>query len=1760
MLDIPGYQIRSKIYKSSKTVVYQGLRMSNQQRVIFKTLTKKYPTTTEIERLKHEYNLLRELNYPGVIRVLGMESYNNSPVLVMEDFGGESLSSLYERHQYSLIELLNLAIRIAEILGNIHEQNIIHKDINPTNIIGNPETDQIKIIDFGISIKLSRENLAIKNPNQLEGTLHYISPEQTGRMNRALDYRTDYYSLGVTFYQMFTGKLPFESNDPLELVHCHLAKMPVPPYKLDHKIPPVLSNIVMKLMAKTPEERYQGSYGLRKDLEKCLQALKNGKCDDFEIGMNDISEKFQVPEKLYGREKELSELLEVFDGVAKGNRDIMFFSGSPGIGKSALIYEIHKPIVERRGYFCSGKYDQYKRNIPYSAIINAFRELLKLFLLESEDKLVILKEEILEAVGSSGQVIIDVIAEVELVIGKQPEVQELPPVEAQNRFNMIFQNFVKVFARKEHPLVLFLDDLQWADSASLELIRVLLEDIELNYFLFISAYRDNEVDQDHPLSLMQGKMKKAGLSWKNIPVGPLKENHIGQLAVDTLHRDLEEVNELVILLLQKTGGNPFFLKEYLETLYERGLIEFEQALEKRKAGWTWDISRIQKAGITKNVVDLLAEKVKKLPENTWNVLKILCCMGEKSSLIMLASINGKSKEDTFMDLRQAIEEGIIILIDNTMKFVHDRVLEASYSLINEKERKEIHYTIGKKLLGETGEDIPEDSIFSIADQWNQAKELLNEKDKRQLLEINFKAGQKAKSSTAYGPAVNFFRQGAELLPGNPWEKDYQFTLLYYTEWSEAEYLARHVKEAERLFDTVLQHAREVLERIKIYSLQLSHYVAQSQFGTALSVGLKALRELDISMPGKPRVPSIIIRLLKAKVLSRKRKIEDWLNQPEMTDMKKLAAMDILDSCIPATVIGNPTFFPLFVLEMINLTFKYGNSVQSASAYSLYSIILLGTGGDINKGYKFGEISLKLADKSNLDVIKSITYTNFCTVVYQYKTPLKKVVELFFVTREYALNAGAFLHLGYIYAHIGLYLLFSGENLETIKTEYFQKYHKSVIKLNQPHITDYFNLFYQVVLNLLGETDEVPLIKGEFFNEEEIIPGFRETKNEAGLLFYYLFKQYVTYFSGKYSESLDFSKKSEEMVKKKVMPGSLPNLLLFFLYALNISYLYPRAGRKEKKKYLKKLRIIQKKYRGLSEHNKYTYLDKFLLISAEINRLTGKDMQETARLYNAAIQSAQENGIIFEEAIAYELATKYYLSLGQEKIAALYINEAHYCYMRWGCRPKVKQLEEEYPGWITGERRKKGRWTEDITITASTTGSLEALDLGTIIKASNTISREIRLEKLLKKMMHIVIENAGAQKGYFLLPREGEWFTEAEGAINQAEVKILQSISIKNIENNISGNIVKYVERTKETVVLNDAVHKGMFTEDEYIKMQKPKSVLCIPLLNQGKLSGILYMENNLTTGAFTPDRLGVLNTLSSQIAISIENARIYQDLDELNKNLEQKVEERTWELKEKNEQVLDSIYYSKRIQAAIMPPEEKLKTALPEHFVLFLPRDIVSGDFYWFSEVDNNIIFAVVDCTGHGVPGALLSMMGDIFLKEIVNIDGIIEPAKILRELHKKVRTHLRQEEEKAETMDGMDVCLCRIEKEKGRVHFAGAKRPLYIVRENNADRDEDISRLIEIRGDKKSIGGRQKEITRTYTTKEIEVQKGDMIYLTSDGFADQPDTNIKKYGSKRLKALLPKIAKFPMKKQKKYLEEELKAYQDTEKQRDDITIAGIRM
>ncbi|MCB0167944.1 MAG: serine/threonine-protein kinase PknK, partial [Anaerolineae bacterium] len=827
MINISGYQIDKKIHESAHSLIYRGRRETDHRPVILKVLKKEYPSPEEMARFRLEYEITRTLNLPGVVRLYGLEHYRNGLVMIMEDLSAESLSHILQTGPLPLPDFLEAAIKIATILGQIHQQHVMHKDINPSNIVAIPPNGnghpnwEFKVIDFGLATVLSRETPSVRNPNILEGTLPYMSPEQTGRMNRAVDYRTDFYSLGITLYELLSGQLPFQSQDAMELVHSHIARRPTPPHDLQPAVPQVISNIVMKLLAKTAEDRYQSAYGLISDLERCLNQFKqNGQIDLFPLGRYDLTDRFQIPQKLYGREEESAFIMAAVERVGHGATELLLVSGYSGIGKTALIHELHKPLVAQRGYFIGGKFDQLQRNIPYHALIQAFQELIRQLLTESEDQLARWRDRLQTALGPNGQVIIEVMPEVELIIGPQPAAPDLPPSEAQNRFNLVFQNFVRVFAQREHPLVVFLDDLQWADSTTLSLLKLLVTDPDTHHLLLIGAYRSNEIDAGHPLNLTLNELRQTEQPISEISLQPLFLIHVTELISDTLNSPLDRVQPLAELTLAKTNGNPFFVNEFLTSLYqEHRLVFVPPTIEANSpSGWQWDITQLRQLSITDNVVELMAAKIQKLAEATQHVLELAACIGNKFDLETLAIVYEQSAGQTAAKLWPAIQEGLIVPLDDnymlagfsdqtgseveetlsdpalpksiTYKFLHDRVQQAAYSLIPEANKQAVHRRIGQLMLENTPATEIIEHVFDIVNQLNLGAPLITQPAaQKQLAELNLLAGRKAQAATAFEPALAYLSHGIDRLDERHWQTDYDLMLGLHVAAVESAYFS-----------------------------------------------------------------------------------------------------------------------------------------------------------------------------------------------------------------------------------------------------------------------------------------------------------------------------------------------------------------------------------------------------------------------------------------------------------------------------------------------------------------------------------------------------------------------------------------------------------------------------------------------------------------------------------------------------------------------------------------------------------------------------------------------------------------------------------------------------------------------------------------------------------------------------------------------------------------------------------------------------------
>ncbi|MCC3447850.1 MAG: AAA family ATPase [Microcoleus sp. PH2017_39_LGB_O_B] len=1545
MLEIPGIQTLNKIHENSISTVYRGIREQNQQPIILKLLNEDYPTPGEIVRYRQEYKILQILNLPGVIKAYDLQKYRNTLLLILEDFGGFSLKQMQEQQSFSLFEFLNIGIQAAAILGQIHAANIIHKDINPGNIILNPATGKIQIIDFGISTLLTRETPTIKNPNILEGTLAYISPEQTGRMNRSLDYRTDFYSLGITFYELLTNQLPFETKDAMELVHCHIAKQPLPINKINPQIPPAVSAIVMKLLEKTAENRYQSVWGIQADLEECLRQLQTtGTILEFALAKEDISDRFQIPQKLYGRAAPVQALLAAFERVANpqhsfSGSEMMLVAGYSGMGKSSLVQEIYKPITEKRGYFISGKFDQFQRDIPYSGIISAFSGLARQLLTESSAKLDEWRTKLLIALGANGQVIIEVIPEIELIIGKQPQVAELRPNEAQIRFYFVFEKFIRVFCSAEHPLVIFLDDLQWVDAATLNLIQLMVVDSDTQYLLLIGAYRDNEVSAHHPLMITVDEMQKEGATIDFIYLANLTIQDVSNLIADTVHSDAMSVQSLADLVLCKTNGNPFFVNQFLKMLHSEKLINFSflesselsirepKALKNRGCGgfWQWDIAQIEARDITDNVVDLMVKKIKILPEITQNILRFAACAGASFDLTTLSKICERSPDLVFSDLKPALEAGLIFpvseldieLLFEEYKFLHDRVQQAAYALIDEGQKKAVHLQIGRLLLDNSdGEDLSEE-LFEIVDQLNLAAgkaigaiematagELplaIDRTERDKIAKLNLLAGKKAKAATAYAAAVKYVCFGIELLAADSWETEYNLTRELYLEAAELNYLIGNFEQSQFLIHSALSQLQLAVEKAEFFDRLITLHTMLGEYEEAIKFGRQGLRLLGVELPQKQLQQACKAEFAEATAQLGDRAIGALLHVPEMKISEKRTAMKLLDKIIPASLFSNPILYQLVVTKSVNLSLKYGPVPESSYSYACYGLVLSAAMADYRSGYEFGMLALNLSDRFHDLTQKCKASEMLVAHLNHWIQPLKLSDSISHNGYQAGLESGELQFAGYIQLYKLMYSIPQGKNLESLRVEVWN-FLLFNFKTNNQIATDYLLGCQIALFNLLGETSNCEVFSNGEISEGQYLERCADRGSFLAICGYQILKCQVLYLYGEYAAAFSYAVEAEKKLSLAI--GTIIVAEHNFYYSLILTALYPQASKGDRQKYLRKLKANQKQMKIWADSCPETFEHKYLLVAGEMARIVGKEM-EAIDLYDRSITSARDGYFIQNEALAAELAANFWLSKGKAEFAEIYLKKAHYNYLIWGAKRKQEKLEATHPKLLiksTSETQFHDASTVTIASQLNTPGlGSSALDLAAVVKASQAISGEILLDKLLASLMKILIENAGAQRGYLIFHspsdsannNSGELLIEAAGAIDSESIAVLQSISI---DNNLPVSIVNYVARTGETVVLSQAFASKNFNSDPYIKQHQNKSILCAPLLNQGQLIGIIYLENNLIAGAFTSDRLELLKVLSASAAISIENARLYTNLADSNRTLETKVEERTSEL------------------------------------------------------------------------------------------------------------------------------------------------------------------------------------------------------------------------------------------------------------------------
>jgi predicted ATPase/signal transduction histidine kinase/DNA-binding response OmpR family regulator/tRNA A-37 threonylcarbamoyl transferase component Bud32 len=1571
MFKISGYIITQQLHDSVSNRVYRGYRLSNQQPVIIKALPE-CPEPRQIAQFHHEYEMTKNLNLVGVVKLYELKKDESTWALIFEDIQGDSLKNILATHAIvsppkklvseptdadktqklaEITTFLTIAMQLTDSLAELHSHHIIHKDIKPANIIINLTTKQVKLTDLSIATRLNSENQMVSMPGLLEGTLGYMSPEQTGRMNRIIDYRTDFYSLGAVFYEMLLNIPIFISTEPLELVYCHLAKQPTPPHDINPAIPPAIANIVMKLLEKMAEKRYQSAYGLKADLQRCLQQWQTlGTIEEFPLGTQDFIDRFQLPQQLYGREAELATLLTTFEQIAQPpsgtpthSTQLILINGHAGIGKTVLVNEIYKPVTEKRGYFVSGKFEQFQRNVPYQALVNAFAELIRQLLTESETHLAKWRRQLLAALGTNGQIIIDVIPEVELIIGKQPPVEILVALEAQNRFHRVFIKFVQTFASAKHPLVLFLDDLQWADLASFKLIEFLLLNSENQHLLIIGAYRHNEVNSTHPLRLTINEISKNKAIVHQIELKPLDLTNLTNFVAATLLCQLEKAQPLAQLLLQKTQGNPFFVTHFLKALHEDGWLHYNP----EKGYWEYEVDQIQALAVTENVVEFMIVQLQKLTKPTQVALHLAACIGYQFDLATLATISAQSLAATAAALLPALQEGLLLplsgaykfyYVDNSTdssifsseanvsyRFLHDRVQQASYSLIAESDKKAIHLKIGRLLLAKVTSTFPiylpflaketqkhfENDIFNIVNHLNLGFDLIDELEyKNELAYLNLIAGQKAKSAIAYEQAVNYLRVGLECLTIASWQTHYELTRNIYTEAIEAEYLATHFEKAKQLSEIALNQAKTLLERVKIYEIIIQFHVAQNQIQQALDTALQVLQMLGVTLATEP--PSHL-------------QVETCYQLPIMTVPKALAAMRVLNFAISPTYTVAPELFPRVNFTMLNLCLEHGNSPLSAYTYLIYGTILCTGMERIEQGYEFCQLALTLLEKfEEAKAFKAKVLTATHVII----TPIQKHVRECKVGLQEAIASG--LETGDMeYAciaamHAGSYLFFAGEALKIVNQQQFH-YLEQMRSVKQEYQAIYLNIWRQVVLNLQGETTARCYLQGEAFDEETLLPQLLASNYGMAIFATYLAKTMLCYWFK--DTALAHTHVQSAAKYERANLGIMTIPLLKFYYSLVLLAEYPHVNFLEKQRYLTIIAKNQTDLQFFAKHAPMNYQHKYDLVEAERAKIAGQFLEAMA-LYDKAIQGAKTQEYQQEVALAYELAAEFYLTLERYEIAQTYLRKAHYYYRLWGARSKVHDMEARHSDFLQplvtetsdftlGTTQVSTTLSSSLTIAStSRTSSLRhrevnnLFDITTVMKASQAISEEMRLQHLITKMMWIVMENIGAQRGCLILgtravvqqpltanlvqadvsdtivkPVEDfqvenekldtEFRLEAEAKISSKQL-IFYTLPLAEAVKLIPLTIIHYILRTQTPLVLDSANSSSLFTHDPYVQHQQLQSVLGMPILYHGRLTGVLYFENNSITNAFTAERLAVVKILAGQIAVSIQNALLYQ--------------------------------------------------------------------------------------------------------------------------------------------------------------------------------------------------------------------------------------------------------------------------------------------
>ena len=1493
-IDPKGYRILEPLHIGSETLVYRAQRERDERPVVLKILDRHLVTPASVRRYQHEFSLLTSLRSSGVLKALSLETTQGAPTLVLEDFGGESLAKRYRARRLSLSEILTVATRVVSILGEVHNHDIIHCDLNPSNILLNSDTGDVKLADFGWSVRFDDTPAPTQQASR-GGTLAYIAPEQTGRLSRSLDHRADFYSLGVTLYELCAGHLPFESDDALELVHSHLAREPVPLHERAPDIPAALSDIVTKLMAKMPEDRYQSAHGCWHDLSECIRQLdETGVIKRFALGREDLPERFQLPARIYGREREHELIRATSAQVATGAKKLLLIGGSPGIGKSTLIRALGA-LAGSDSHYLEGKCGQYHRNIPYSALAQAFGALLHTLAAETEARIEQWRRALSQSLGASAGVLVEVIPELEFLLGPQPPAPRLGPAEAENRFHHLFRRFVEVLCR-DRPLLVFLDDLQWADHASLRLIKLMLTDAEVSRLLLIGAYRDDEIDALHPLTTTIEQLRSEGADIESISLRPLAVEHVRDLIADTLRRPASDCAELAALVMTKTDGNPFFVRQFLLALYQDQLLTFDRSQRR----WSWKLSAIRALGYTDNVVELMVGRMRKLPDPTQQALQLAACAGSSLDLATLAILCEDNPAALHHKLDPAVAMGLIrargastaganddSAPSGSYVFSHDRVQQAAYELIPAGERDAVHLGIARRLSRALTAPERERHLFELAEHFAAGAELIDDPAERlTTARLCLTAGLRAKNSMAYENARRFLRAGRGLMPANSWRDHYQLMRDLTMAVVQSEYLSANVDAARKLSDEVLEHTPDVYDKVAVCEFQMDFHQSRQQIPEALAIGLNALSMLGVELPREPAAQDACARALHEKLGLDTIQVETVENLPALTDPHQAAILRLLERTATPALYLAPALRQVMVLRGVEICIREGNSSLAAAVYTQHACHLSNFPASLDLACRLGAAAIGLTQRFPDLAIETRTSCMYYAFLHRLSRPMQEAVEPLRAVSQRGMQAGEMEFASYAALWCVWFQLHAGTTLDVVHRE----------QRDALALLDRYNIV--TAREMLATTERaVSVLLGH-----TSIAASPTIQVPATLVFEHSAQAMLHYIMGDHDASFAAAASSAEHAHLVTgLPISFEQNFAYSLAALSALLRRPEltGTPAPARALLDQVERNQELVRAWTERVPENFAARYTLVEAERARLRDQSVETIMALYDDAISASRTHGHLREEALACERAASFYAGLGRTLIADTYCTEAYLAYRRWGAHAKARALEEQHP-WLSQRRvgmhetLQRPATSSDVISSAtqraatssspaSSSSAAKALDVEAVVRASQAISGQLVLDQLLAALMKLIIENAGAQRGYLLLAGEtagsGALTLEAEGDIDAGRFRALPSLPLDHPSAKLAHTAVGYVRRTRAGLVLRDAAHEPPYAHDPYVRANTPRSLMCAPVTRHGQLVGIIYLENNLAADAFTPTRIQVVQMLATQAAISIQNARLLANLE-----------------------------------------------------------------------------------------------------------------------------------------------------------------------------------------------------------------------------------------------------------------------------------------